>query len=101
MEESKDVSKIAPHTAKCIMENDRVRVLEIRMKPGDNVAMHSHPDHVIYILGGQKIKFTLSDGQEKEQELRAGQALWFEAGSHAVENNSKIETHVIAIELKK
>ena len=38
-----DAVKVAPHVYKVALENDRVRVLETRMKPGDKTSMHSHP----------------------------------------------------------
>jgi hypothetical protein len=30
-----------------VLENERVRVLEYRDKPGDKTAMHDHPDLVV------------------------------------------------------
>ena len=41
---SEDAVKVAPNSYKSILENERVRVLEYRGKPGDKTAMHSHPD---------------------------------------------------------
>jgi len=31
-----------------LLENERVRLLEVRMAPGDSFAMHGHPDCVVY-----------------------------------------------------
>ncbi|MDJ1421588.1 MAG: cupin domain-containing protein [Candidatus Methanoperedens sp.] len=100
MIEMKDALQTAPTVYTLLMENDRVRVLDVRVKPGEKVAMHAHPDHVAYVLGGQRLKFTSKDGKSKEYELKAGQVLWIEAGPHSVENISKVEAHVIMVELK-
>ena len=40
------------------MENERVRVLNVTFKPGDKAVMHHHPDHVVYVLEGGKMKLT-------------------------------------------
>src|ERR1700757_3814014 len=40
---AQDVVKVAPEQFKVVLENEHVRVLEFRMKPGDKEAMHTHP----------------------------------------------------------
>jgi quercetin dioxygenase-like cupin family protein len=95
-----DAVSVAKHIYKVLLENDRVRLLEVRMKPGDSSAMHSHPACAIYPLNDTKAKFTPPDGDGMEVELKAGQALFHEAESHAVENLGTTEAHVILFELK-
>jgi hypothetical protein len=51
------------NVSKSIMENDRVRVLQVLFKPNDKTVMHSHPDHVVYVLKGGKLKLTSSGKQ--------------------------------------
>jgi beta-alanine degradation protein BauB len=96
-----DALKAAPEVSTLIMENDRVRVLDIKFKPGQITVMHSHPDHVIYVLKDAKVKITLPDGTSNEVNLKAGQAIWMNAGQHAVENLSKTEAHNVIVEMKK
>ena len=50
------------------MENDRVRVFNVTFKPGDKAVMHHHPDHVVYVLEGGKMKLTI---QGKTDTLRS------------------------------
>jgi hypothetical protein len=38
---------MGPNIYKRLFENDRVRLFEVRFKPGECIALHSHPDHVI------------------------------------------------------
>ena len=99
MTESKDIKKIGPF--KPLMENDRVKVIDFRLNPGDKTPQHSHPDTVVYSLNDQKIRFIYPDGQKKESEFKAGQALWIDAETHIVENIGKTEARNIIIELKK
>jgi quercetin dioxygenase-like cupin family protein len=59
---AQDPVKTSPQYYKVLLENERVRVLEYRLKPGEKEAMHSHPAGVVYVLSGAKLKFTYSDG---------------------------------------
>jgi quercetin dioxygenase-like cupin family protein len=81
------------------MENDRVRLLDTLFKPNDNAAMHSHPDHVIYVLKGGKIKIT-SSGKTDVLDLKAGQAMFLKAQSHEAENIGKTDVDLLVVELK-
>jgi beta-alanine degradation protein BauB len=70
---------------KLLFENERVRVFEVRFKPGERIAMHSHPDHVVYVLDNGKLKLSYPDGKSVEVVLQAGQTLWIPAETHAAE----------------
>ena len=91
----------AANVYKLIMENDQIRVLDVKFKPGDKAAMHLHPNHLVYVLNGGSLKLSLPDGKGQEFQLKAGQALWIEAGPHATENVGATEAHNLVIELKK
>ena len=96
-----DALKAAPEITTLMMENERVRVFSVRFKPGQKTIMHSHPDNVVYALNAGKLKIILPDNKSNEVNLKAGQAIWMEAGQHAVENPGKTEVNNIVIELKK
>lgn len=97
---AQDQVQVAPKSTKVLLENDHVRVLEVRQKPGEKMAMHSHPAYVVYSLSSSKTKFTAPDGKTTEVEEKAGRAIWREAETHAVENVGTTDTHVLVIELK-
>ena len=97
---AQDPVKVSPKTTKVLLENDRVRVLDVRIKPGEKEPMHSHPANVIYSLSDRKIKSTSPDGKTQEREGKAGTAIWREGETHAVENVGTTELHVVLIELK-
>jgi quercetin dioxygenase-like cupin family protein len=99
-EKAQDPMKVAKNAYKFIMENDRVRVLQVQMKPGDKAAMHHHPDHVVYVLKGGKAKLT-SSGKTDVMELNAGQAMFLNAQSHETENTGKTDLDLLVVELKK
>ena len=92
--------KVAKNVYKFIMENDRVRVLEVVFKPGDKAVMHHHPDHVIYVLKGGKAKLT-SSGKTDVLDLHTGQAVFLKAQNHEAENIGKTDLDLLVVELKE
>jgi quercetin dioxygenase-like cupin family protein len=82
------------------MENDRVRVVGTLFKPNDKAPMHSHPDHLVYVLKGGRLKIVTS-GKTDVFDLQAGQAIFFRAQSHEVENTGKTDVDLLVVELKK
>jgi quercetin dioxygenase-like cupin family protein len=95
-----DAVQVAPHVYTVLLENERVRLLEVRLKPGDSSAMHSHPAYVIYGLEGGKVKFNAPSGETAEIELKAGDVMWREPEEHAVDNIGSTEAHALLFELK-
>ena len=95
-----DAAIVASETYKVYLENDRVRVLEYRIKPGEKNAMHSHPDYLWFALVPEKFKLTLSDGKTIDSEAKAGEVFFSEAENHAYENVGSNEAHGFLIELK-
>ena len=96
-----DPAKVAADIYKTVMENDRVRVFDVRFKPGQKAVMHVHPDHVVYVLADYTLDLMLPDGSSQEVPLKAGQALWIGAGPHAAQNIGKTVGHALVIELKE
>ncbi|HEX9654383.1 MAG TPA: cytoplasmic protein [bacterium] len=98
---AQDAAKVAADVCKVILENDRVRVLDFWVKPGQKVAMHSHPAHITYFITAGKMKTTLPDGKATEGEPKAGDVRWSDPVTHANENIGAAESHVIVVELKE
>ena len=99
--EYSDPAIVAGDVYKLLLENDRIRVFDVRFKPGQKAVMHAHPDHVVYVLADGTLKLTLPDGKSQEIPLKAGEAMWIGAGPHATENVGRTEAHNLAIELKE
>jgi quercetin dioxygenase-like cupin family protein len=95
-----DAVHAAPKMYKTLLENNRVRVLEARIRPGVTAPMHSHPGSVVYFLADSKAKFTYPDGKSELVEGKAGQVMWHDHLAHAVEDLGSHEAHVLIIELK-
>jgi quercetin dioxygenase-like cupin family protein len=98
---AQDPAKIDPAHYKVLLDNEYVRILDVRHKPGDKSPMHSHPHHAVYWLTGSTLKFTSSDGKIKTVTTKAGQVVWRDAETHTVEITGKTPSHSLDIELKK
>jgi len=98
---AQDIVKVAPKSCKVLLENDQVRVIRVVQKPGEKIKMHSHPAYILYTMTSGKAKFTSADGKSEERDLKAGQAVWSDAVTHASENVGTTESRVLVIELKK
>lgn len=97
-----DVLTSAASAYKLLLENESVRVLEIRLKPGQKAPMHNHPNnHVAYVKNDMRLKLTFPDGKEVVSDLKAGQVLWLDAGAHEAENVGTTDGHNLVIEVKK
>jgi len=95
-----DPLKVAGNVYKLNMENDRVRVLNLTLKPGEKAAMHHHPDHVVYVLKGGKTKLT-SLGKSDVLDMKTGAAIFLKAQSHEAENIGQTTLDLLVVELKK
>lgn len=81
-------------------ENESVRVLRVKVGPGEKSAMHSHPNAVAIFQTNGRVKFTFPDGKTEERDIVAGTTLWTPAITHLPENIGDAEFEVILIELK-
>lgn len=96
-----DPVAISPQLYSVRFENDRVRVLEMHLKPGEKEPMHSHPPGVVFVLADAAVKTTLPDGTTVMYPSHAGDVLWRDAVTHAGENVGTTEAHFYAVELKE
>ena len=96
---AQDPMKYGVRHLKVLAENDKVRVLDYAPQKGDRTPMHSHPESVVYVVKGGRVKYTLPDGSTKISELKAGEALLRPAVTHADEALDDVES--ILIELKQ
>ena len=95
-----DAVKLSPQYYKVLLENDQVRVLEYRLKPGGKEIMHSHPAGVLYGFGDAKLKVTYPDGKTEEIVATGGEAHWRNPVTHALENVGNTEAHALVVEPK-
>ncbi len=97
---AQDPAPIYPENYKVIVENDRVRVMDFKLRKGAKEAFHAHPAHVVYVLTGFKIMFKFPDGRSGVRETKTGDVLFSEAVTHASENIGDTDAHGLLVELK-
>ena len=93
---------------KVLLENESVRVLETRIRPGERTAVHTHPwQAVVYFVSfSDIIRYdadgkVLSDSRNTSTKPQPGAALWSPpVPLHSIENVGTTDLVAIAIELK-
>ena len=97
---AQDPVKLSPNLYTVLLENDQVRALEYRVRPGDKEPMHSHPAVVVYHFTDGKARATTPDGKTQIIEWKAGETTWSEPVTHAWEYLGPGNGQVLIIELK-
>ena len=100
---AQDAPTVAPRSFRVVLENDRVRVLEYKSRPGFGVCgegMHSHPDHVTVSLTGAKLKVTTPDSKAAFHDIPAGAVFFAPAEVHSAEIIGGFGTRSYIVELK-
>jgi hypothetical protein len=98
----------APQHHKQLFENERVRVLDANIPPGEMTAVHTHcfaashiviswSDFIRYGADGEVLLDSRSVGKSIPQHT----ALWSEPlGPHSLKNVGDTNLHIISVELK-
>ena len=97
-------TKYAPVGTRVIFENDRVRVWEIELDPGETLPMHFHElDYVVVSLSDQPTEVEWEDGRRETNEQHTpGEITWRSAPhAHALKNLGTKPYRNRLIELKK
>ena len=94
------VSTLAPNVTKLLLENDRVRVFEYSLKPGEKTELHGHSDFVVYPLSSGTLRFTRPDGRGRDVEFVEGQPVYHGGQWHEAENCGDREVRLLVTEIK-
>jgi quercetin dioxygenase-like cupin family protein len=98
---AQDPLKVASHVyKKVILENEKVRVIELEFAPGDVVPWHKHPDHLAYALTDGKLEITDQGKPSVVAEIKAGNAIYLTAVTHMAKNIGTTTFKLIVTELK-
>lgn len=107
--EELDALVAAPAHHRLLFENDRVRVLDTRIPPGDRVPVHTHRwPSLYYVLASAQFVRREADGEvlletrALEQPLELPPIVWSEPlPPHSLENVDNTDLHLVSIELKE
>lgn len=103
-----DAMVAAPDHHDVLLENERVRVLDTRLGPGERTPVHTHCwPAVLYVLGWSDFVRhdpdgnVILDSRAKGLQPAIGSVLWSAPlQPHFVENVGDSDLHIIAVELK-
>ena len=100
---AQDATAVNPRAYRVAFENEKLRVLEYRSRPGLGVCgqgKHSHPAHLTMVSSDAKVKVTTNDGKVLAVEAKAGDMFWSPAEIHTTENISGHAVRSFIIEVK-
>ena len=89
-----------PAPAKVLLENERVRVNETRVKPGQKNEMKMRDDRVTVPMTNAKFRFYYPDGKTEDVEYKTGNPIFRKKGISQAENVGTTESHSLIINLK-
>jgi len=96
-----DIVQISPDVHRVVFENETIRMLEVSVKPGTKVPMHTNPQNINYILQGGTLRLISPDGSVVDLQVAEQQVIPAPVGRHAVENIGQTEVRTLCIELKR
>lgn len=85
---------------KVLLDNDKVRVMEVEFAPGAMAAWHSHPNHTIYALTNGKIQITDKGKPANTIDVKMGTAMYIPAVTHMAKNTGTTTVKLIVTEIK-
>ncbi len=95
-----DPAEVASNVYKKVFENERIRLFDVRFKPGDKAVMHGHPNHLVYVLEGGTNRLAFPDGTTQDIDLTPGAAIWLPAGQHETTDSGTTEVHLLVFEVQ-
>ena len=98
---AQEPATVGPTIYRQTLDNERVRVFEVTFKKGAEIAMHSHPDHAVYVVQGGSLEITLADGTKNVIVAKPGEAFFLPAQAHSARNVGKGTIKVTVTELKE
>jgi curli biogenesis system outer membrane secretion channel CsgG len=93
-------AKEASPSTKTLFENDKVKVMETRFKPGEGSEPRERPGRVVRALTDGIMMRTYPDGKTQKVEWKAGETKWFGKESFGNKNVGKTEMVLFIVETK-
>ena len=97
---AQEATRVEPTHYRFAFENESVRVVDIHYGPHERSIMHQHPAGVVVYITDGHFRFTDETGKVIEASAKAGEARWFPAFKHKVENLSDKPFDGVYIEIK-
>lgn len=83
------------------LENDRVKVVRVKLGTHEKRPVRARKDRVLIWLTDSHHARTEPNGKKEEVRRRAGEVAWRTASQHEIENLAESNAEMIIVELKK
>jgi quercetin dioxygenase-like cupin family protein len=83
-----------------LLENEQIRVREVRFAPGARQPATARPNTFFYALTDGSLVFTPPGRKEYELTFKAGEALWLPSQETATANEGDKEVRALIVEVK-
>ncbi|MCJ8169702.1 hypothetical protein [Atopomonas sediminilitoris] len=90
----------SPEHYQVLLENERVLVLKMVLKPGDADQPHRHGNETVYFQQGGQLTIQEYGGQTIVADVPDGHVMWHGAWQHQVSNSGDREVVAIIVEEK-
>jgi quercetin dioxygenase-like cupin family protein len=97
----RDILRLGSSHVSVDFENDRARVLRLTLPAGESIPIHDDRAGILVCVVGCRIRFTLSNGQSQDLELKAGETRWMPDARHATSNIAAAPLEILYIEPKR
>lgn len=96
-----DPALVAPHIFEVMMENEKVRVLEVIDRNGETQPLHSHPDRLVIYMAPCAWILTDDKGERSMESHKFGDMVWEESTTHGGRTSTVVqECRTIEVEIK-
>ncbi len=82
------------------LSNDKVRAFIVQFKPGQAIAVHKHPDHVVHAITSGRLMIHEVGKDPVEMDVAAGTTLFLPAQSHSAKNTGNTTLRLFVVEIK-
>jgi quercetin dioxygenase-like cupin family protein len=96
-----DPVSVSPDKYKVLLENDRVRVVEYSIKPGERDQPHTHPPKISYVVTGGSLRIHVGDTSFVSNDS-TGEVSWRgTVPRHFAENVGNTPVRIVLFEVKR
>ena len=98
---AQDAVKVSPKEfKKVLLDNEKVRVIQVEFAPGVASEWHSHPAYVVYVISDGKMEMTEKGKKTVVNILKSGEANYNMPVTHMAKNVGTTTVKLVLVEMK-
>jgi quercetin dioxygenase-like cupin family protein len=76
-----------------------VKFYELIIKPGDSVGLHTHPDHLVFVVDGGMVELKDKDGKAQAVEFVTGSGMVTGPDTHSGKNTGTTNIKLLVADI--